>query len=56
MLCNKGMGQTVAGGPAGRNPPWSNGFDTDVVAAIKTGDMVKVDTDTGEVEIISRSE
>ena len=55
MVCNRGMGQTIAGALLG-NTPMIYGFEEDVVAAIKTGDFVRVDTDKGEVEIIKRSE
>ena len=55
MVCNRGMGQTVTGALLG-NTPMVYGFEEDVVAEIKTGDILKVDTDTGEVEIIKRSE
>jgi predicted aconitase with swiveling domain len=55
MVCNRGMGQTVAGALLG-NTPMVYGFEEDVVTAIKTGDILKVDTDKGEVEIIKRSE
>lgn len=55
MVCNRGMGQTIAGALLG-NTPMVYGFEEDVVAAIKTGDFVRVDTDKGEVEIIKRSE
>lgn len=53
MVCNRGMGQTVAGALLG-NTPMVYGFEEDVVAAIKTGDIVRVDTDKGELEIIKR--
>jgi predicted aconitase with swiveling domain len=55
IVCNRGMGQTVAGALLGTTP-MVYGFEEDVVAAIKTGDIVRVDTDKGEVEIIKRSE
>jgi predicted aconitase with swiveling domain len=55
MVCNRGMGQTVAGALLG-NTPMVYGFAEDVVAGIKSGDIVRVDTDKGEVEIIKRSE
>ena len=54
MVCNRGMGQTVAGALLGRTP-MVYGFDEDVVAAIHTGDKVRVDTDKGEVEVIERN-
>ena len=53
MICNRGMGQTVAGALLGRTP-MVYGFEKDVVAAIKTGDRVRVDTEKGEIEIIER--
>jgi uncharacterized protein len=55
IICNRGMGQTVAGALLG-NTPMVYGFEEDVVAAIKTGDIVRVDTDKGELEIIKRGE
>ena len=55
LICNRGMGQTVAGALLG-GTPMVYGFDTDVVEAIKTGDIVRVDTDTGEIEIVKRSQ
>lgn len=55
MVCNRGMGQTVAGALLA-NTPMVYGFEKDIVAAIKTGDILKVDTDRGEVEIIKRSD
>ena len=30
------------------------GFDEDIVAALNTGDIVRVDTDKGEVEVIKK--
>ncbi len=47
------MGQTVAGALLGKTP-MVYGFEKDVVAAIKTGDRVRVDTEKGEIEIIER--
>jgi predicted aconitase with swiveling domain len=55
IVCNRGMGQTVAGALLSATP-MVYGFEEDVVAAIKTGDIVRVDTDKGEVEIIKKSE
>ena len=54
LICNRGMGQTVAGALLG-STPMIYGFDIDVVETIKTGDMVRVDTDKGEIEIIERA-
>jgi predicted aconitase with swiveling domain len=31
------------------------GFEEDIVSAIATGDTVRVDTDTGSVEVVKRS-
>lgn len=55
MVCNRGMGQTVAGALLA-NTPMLYGFKEDVVDLIHTGDILRVDTDKGEVEIIQRSE
>jgi predicted aconitase with swiveling domain len=55
MVCNRGMGQTVAGALLA-NTPMVYGFEEDVVTMIQTGDTLRVDTDRGEVEIIKRSE
>jgi len=51
MICNSGLGQTVAGAIL-TDTPMVYGFDKDVVSVIKTGDSVRVDTDKGEVEVI----
>lgn len=52
MISNSGLGQTVAGAIL-TDTPMVYGFDQDVVSVIKTGDRVRVDTDRGEVEVIS---
>lgn len=54
LICNRGMGQTVAGALLG-STPMIYGFDVDVVETINTGDIVRVDTDKGEIEIIQRA-
>jgi len=51
IVCNRGMGQTVAGALLGKTP-MIYGFDEDIVSVIKTGDIVRVNTNTGEVELI----
>ena len=53
LLCNKPLGQTIAGALLIRTP-MVYGFEEDIVAAINTGDTVRVDTDRGEVEVIKR--
>jgi len=54
MVCNRGMGQTVAGALLA-NTPMVYGFKEDMAAIIKTGDIVRVDTEKGEVEVIRRA-
>ena len=54
LICNRGMGQTVAGALLG-STPMIYGFDVDVVETINTGDIVRVDTDKGEIEIVQRA-
>jgi predicted aconitase with swiveling domain len=51
LLRNRPLGQTAAGGLP-KNTPMIYGFDKDIVAALNTGDIVRVDTDKGEVEVI----
>lgn len=53
MICNDGLGQTVAGALL-VNTPMIYGFNEDVVDIVNTGDIVKVDTEKGEIEIIKR--
>ena len=53
LLCNRPLGQTVAGALL-TNTPMIYGFDEDIVAALNTGDIVRVDTDKGEVEVIKK--
>ena len=53
MLCNSGLGQTVAGALL-VDTPMIYGFEEDIVSVLKTGDIVRVDTDKGEVELIKR--
>jgi predicted aconitase with swiveling domain len=53
LLCNRPLGQTVAGALL-TNTPMIYGFDKDIVAALNTGDIVRVDTDKGEVEVIKK--
>ena len=52
-MCNSGLGQTVAGALL-VNTPMVYGFKEDIVAAITTGDIVRVDTDRGEVKVIKK--
>jgi len=53
MVCNSGLGQTVAGALL-VNTPMVYGFKEDIVGAINTGDIVRIDTDKGEVEVIKK--
>ena len=53
MVCNSGLGQTVTGALL-VDTPMIYGFKEDIVTALKTGDMVRVDTDKGEVEVVER--
>jgi predicted aconitase with swiveling domain len=53
MICNNGLGQTVAGALLA-NTPMIYGFDEDVVSVIETGDIVRLDTDKGEVEVLRK--
>lgn len=53
MVCNSGLGQTVAGALL-VDTPMIYGFDLDVVSEIKTGDIVRLDTEKGEVEVIGK--
>ncbi len=54
MICNDGMGQTVAGALLVKTP-MVYGFNENVVDIINTGDMITVDTEKGEIEIIKRN-
>ena len=51
MVCNSGLGQTVTGALL-VDTPMIYGFKEDIVAALRTGDIVRVDTDKGEVEVV----
>jgi predicted aconitase with swiveling domain len=53
LLCNRPLGQTVAGALL-TNTPMMYGFEEDIVAVLNTGDIVRVDTDKGEVEVIKK--
>ena len=53
LVCNRPLGQTVAGALL-VNTPMVYGFKEDIVAAITTGDIVRVDTDRGEVKVIKK--
>ena len=53
MVCQSGLGQTVAGALLTRTP-MVYGFAEDIVGAIRTGDTIRVDTDKGEVEVIKK--
>jgi predicted aconitase with swiveling domain len=53
MVCQSGLGQTVAGALLTKTP-MVYGFAEDIVNAITTGDTVRVDTDKGEVEVVKR--
>lgn len=53
LICNKPQNTTIAGALLG-GTPMVYGFEEDIVQLISTGDIVKVDTDTGEVQIITR--
>ena len=53
LLCNRPMGQTVAGALL-TSTPMIYGFDKDIVEALNTGDIVRVDTEKGEVEVIKK--
>lgn len=54
LICNRSLGQTVAGAILTRTP-LIYGFEEDIVSAIKNGDIVRIDTETGSVEV-SRGE
>jgi predicted aconitase with swiveling domain len=54
MICQGALGQTVAGALL-VDTPMVYGFKEDIVSAIATGDTVRVDTDTGSVEVVKRS-
>jgi predicted aconitase with swiveling domain len=53
MVCQSGLGQTVAGALLTKTP-MVYGFAEDIVNAITTGDTVRVDTDKGEVKVVNR--
>ena len=53
MICQNGLGQTVAGALLTKTP-MVYGFEEDIVSAIRTGDTVRVDTDKGEVRVVKR--
>lgn len=53
LVCNRPIGQTVNGALL-VNTPMVYGFKVDVVDKIKTGDIVRVDTDKGEVKVIKK--
>ena len=53
LVCNSGLGQTVAGALL-VDTPMIYGFKEDIVKAITTGDIVRVDTDRGEVNVIKK--
>ena len=53
IICNSGLGQTVAGALLA-DTPMIYGFDLDVVSEIKTGDIVRLDTEKGEVEVLGK--
>jgi phosphomecalonate degydratase small subunit len=53
LLCNRSLGQTVAGALL-TNTPMVYGFKEDIVSAIQTGDIVRVDTEKGEVEVVKK--
>ncbi len=53
LVCNRPVGQTVNGALL-VNTPMVYGFKVDVVDKIKTGDIVRVDTDKGEVKVIKK--
>jgi len=50
MICNDGLGQTVAGALLAKTP-MIYGFDKNVVDVIDTGDIVSVNTENGEIEV-----
>ncbi len=53
LICNKAQSTTVAGALL-TNTPMIYGFKEDVVEFSNTGDVVRVNTEKGEVEIIKR--
>jgi len=53
LVCNRPLGQTVAGALLVRTP-MVYGFEEDMTVVIQTGDMVKVDTDKGEVVVTKK--
>ena len=53
LVCNKSLGQTVAGALLA-DTPMVYGFEEDVVSQIRSGDIVRVDTDNGVVEIVEK--
>lgn len=54
IICQGALGQTVAGALL-VDTPMVYGFKEDIVRAIKSGDIVRVDTDSGEVEVVKGS-
>jgi predicted aconitase with swiveling domain len=53
IVCQSGLGQTVAGALLTKTP-MIYGFKEDIISAIRTGDIVRVDTDKGEVDVVKR--
>lgn len=51
LVCNRAQGTTLAGALLA-GTPMIYGFDEDIVSCIKTGDMVRVDTEQGIVEVL----
>jgi predicted aconitase with swiveling domain len=54
LICNKAQPTTVTSALL-CNTPMVYGFEENVVELVANGDTVKVDSDTGEVEVIKKS-
>jgi predicted aconitase with swiveling domain len=53
IVCQSGLGQTVVGALLTKTP-MIYGFEENIISAIRTGDIVRVDTDKGEVDVVKR--
>lgn len=51
LICNRAQNTTIAGALL-VNTPMVYNFEQDITQLIRTGDRVRVDADTGEVEIV----